>query len=190
MRSSGSISGILFLLMLSTSLCSCNDDDLQKATTVSAKKITLSKERSYGVDVTYSDSAHVKAKGVAPILDKVTPSMGATYKEMPKGVKIEFFDDFLKKTGTITSNYAINKETEKITIFRQNVVIVSDNLTFTTEELTWDENKKMYYSPAGTVKGKDGEIITGTEFSAPQDFSTYKIKEAAGSTFIKGDLTQ
>ncbi|MES2445739.1 MAG: hypothetical protein V4546_01080 [Bacteroidota bacterium] len=181
----------LFCLMLAViSLSSCNDDDLKNTATISAKKITLSKDRSTGVAVTYSDSAYVKAIGFAPILDKVTPSVGAIYNEMPKGVKIEFFDKFFKKTGTITSNYAIQKQTEKITIFRKNVIVVSDNITFTTEELTWDENKRMYYSPYGTVTTKDGDVITGTEFFAPQDFSTYEIIDAAGTTSIKGDLTQ
>ncbi|RZL49674.1 MAG: hypothetical protein EOP00_06630 [Pedobacter sp.] len=169
---------------------SCTDDDLKNTATISSKKITFSKDRSYGVDVIYSDSAYVKAKGFAPIFDKVTPSMGAVYNEMPKGVKIEFFDNFLKSTGTITSDYAIQKETEKITIFRKNVIVISDKIKFTTEELTWDENKKMYSSPYGTVTTKDGDVITGTQFFAPQDFSTYDIIQASGTTSIKGDLTQ
>lgn len=169
---------------------SCNSDDLKNAPSISSKKITLSKDRSYGVDIIYSDSAKVKAKGFAPILDKVTPSNGGSYSEMPSGVKIEFFNEFLKSSGTITSGYAINKETEKITIFRKNVIVVNDQITFKTEELIWDENKRMYFSPYGTVTTKDGDIITGTEFSAPQDFSTYQIIQASGSTYIKGDLTQ
>lgn len=181
---------LVCLVLWIFTLVACTDDDLKNTTTISAKKITPSKDRSMGVDVIYSDSAYVKAKGFAPVLDKVTPSIGAIYNEMPKGVKIEFFDKFLKKTGTITSNYAIQKQTEKITIFRKNVIVVSDNITFTTEELTWDENKKMYYSPYGTVTTKDGDVITGTEFFAPQDFSTYEIIDAAGTTSIKGDLTQ
>ncbi|RYF26891.1 MAG: hypothetical protein EOO42_00260 [Flavobacteriales bacterium] len=173
-------------------LVSCGDDDLKNASTISSKQLVLSKDRSYGVDIVYSDSAKVKAKGYAPILDKVTPSTGSTYNEMPKGVKIEFFDEFLKKTGTITSDYAINKVGEKITIFRKHVVVVmvTSGITFTTEELIWDENKKLYTSPYGTVIGKDGERMTGTKFSAPQDFSTYYIIDASGETTIKGDLTQ
>ena len=183
----------LFCLVLAAiGLASCNDDDLKNTATISAKKITLSKDRSIGVNVTYSDSAYVKAIGFAPVLDKVTPSVGAIYNEMPKGVKIEFFDEFLKKSGTITSDYAINKESEKITIFRKHVVVVmvASSITFTTEELIWDENKKLYTSPYGTVIGKDGERMTGTKFSAPQDFSTYDILQASGETTIKGDLSQ
>jgi hypothetical protein len=181
---------LLILFAQALILVSCNDDDLKNASSISRKKITLSKDRSYGVEVIYSDSAKVKAKGYAPILDKVTPSQGAIYSEMPEGVKINFYDDFLKSTGNIKSDYAINKETEKITIFKKNVVVVSDKITFKTEELTWDENKRMYSSPYGTVTTKDGSIITGTQFSAPQDFSSYNITQASGTTYVKGDLTQ
>ena len=166
----------------------CTDDDLKNATAISSKKIALTKDRSYGVEVIYSDSALVKAKGYAPIYDKVTPTQGAKYNEMPEGVKIEFFDAYLQVTGTITSNYAINNETDQITIFRKNVVVVNDQMTFTTEELTWDEKKKLYYSPNGTVVAKDGTVFTGAQFSAPQDFSTYTIVKGAGETYVKGDM--
>lgn len=190
MKKSGVPFGLLLLfMMLMSMMVACNDDDLKNATAISAKKITLSKDRSYGVEIIYSDSAKVKAKGFAPILDQVTPSQGAKYNEMPKGIKINFFDDFMKSTGSITSDYAINKEGEKITIFRKHVVVINDNITFTTEELTWDENKRMYFSPYGTVKTKDGDIVTGTSFSAPQDFSTYNITNAAAEGYVKGNLT-
>jgi len=175
----------LLLVTFPLFFSSCQDDDLKKVSAIDAKKVTLTKDRTYGVEVIYSDSAKVKAKGYAPILDKVTPSSGAAYSEMPKGVKIYFLDDLLKSKGTITSNYAINKETEKITIFRKNVVVVTDNMTFTTEELTWDENKRLYTSPAGTVTTKDGNVLNGTSFSAPQDFSTYSITMPSGQANVE-----
>jgi hypothetical protein len=180
-----------FYLLITVQLlffASCNDDDLKNAPPISSKKITLTKDRSYGVEFIYSDSAIVKAKVFAPILDKVTPSQGGSYSEMPSGVKIEFFNELLKSTGTITSSYAINKQGEKLTVFKRNVVVVTQTITFKTEELTWDENKKMFFSPYGTVTDKDGSVLTGTGFSAPQDFSTYNIVEASGTTVLKGDL--
>jgi len=166
----------------------CGRDDMKNVSVVSSKKITLTKDRTYGMDVIYSDSAIVKAKGYAPVYDKVTPSQGDKYNEMPEGVKIEFYDDQMRVTGSITSKYAINNETTQITIFRKNVVVVNDQLTFTTEELIWDENKKLYTSPYGTVITKEGTIITGSQFSAPQDFSRYKILTASGSGYVKGDI--
>lgn len=186
-RRAVSVPNLTFYFLLFTCcflLSSCGDDDLKKVSAISANKVALTKDRTYGAEVIYSDSAKVKAKGFAPILDKVKPSNGAGYMEMPKGVKIYFLDDFLKNKGTITSDYAINKETERITIFRKNVVVVTDNMTFTTEELIWNENTKMYNSPSGTVTTKDGNILNGTSFSAPQDFSTYSITMPSGQANV------
>ncbi|MGF1925481.1 MAG: LPS export ABC transporter periplasmic protein LptC [Bacteroidia bacterium] len=179
---------LLLLAVLTVLLSACGEDDLKNASAISSKKVALTKDRSYGVEVIYSDSAVVKAKGYAPIYDKVTPVQGTNYNEMPEGVRIEFFDPYLQVTGTITSNYAINNETDQITIFRKNVVVVNDQMTFTTEELTWDEKKRMYFSPNGTVAFKDGTVFTGAQFSAPQDFSTYKIVKGAGEAYVKGDI--
>lgn len=179
--SAGSLLLAIFCLVLSA----CEGDDLKKVSSIAANKITLSRERTYGVEIIYSDSARVKAKGYAPILDKITPSAGANYSEMPKGVKIYFYDDFMKTKGSITSGYAISKETERITIFRKNVVVVTDNMTFNTEELIWNENTKMYNSPAGTVTTKDGNVLRGTSFSAPQDFSTYSITLPSADAYIE-----
>lgn len=176
------------LAIILVGVSACGQDDLKNATAISSKKITLTKDRSYGVEVTYSDSAMVKAKGFAPILDKVVPSQGTKYNEMPEGVKIEFYDAYLQVTGTITSKYAINNETDQMTIFRKNVVVVNDRMTFTTEELIWDEKKKLYTSPYGTVVTKEGNVFTGTQFSAPQDFSSYSIAQGAGEGYVKGDV--
>lgn len=171
------VAWVLLLLLLA-----CGEDELKRVSTISTKNITLSKDRSYGVDIVYSDSAKVKAKGFAPILDKVTPSVGAVYNEMPKGITINFFNPLMQPSGSIKSDYAINKQSEKLTIFKKNVVVVNEDITFTTEELTWDENKRQYTSPDGTVTTKDGTVLTGTQFSATQDFSIYKITTASGKT--------
>lgn len=182
------VSSVFQLLVFSLLLSSCGGDDLKKVPSIATNKITLNKDRTYGVEVVYSDSAKVKAKGVAPVLDKVSPSQGAVYNEMPQGVTIYFYDDEMKVKGSIKSDYAINKETEKLTVFKKNVVVVSDNMTFATEELTWDENTKMYSSPTGTITTKQGDIITGTSFSAPQDFSTYSIVRPSAETYLRNEI--
>ena len=54
-------------LVLPFFLASCGDDDLKKANSVSINKTILSRDRTIGVDIIYSDSARIKAKGAAPI---------------------------------------------------------------------------------------------------------------------------
>ncbi|RZK43780.1 MAG: hypothetical protein EOO90_02515 [Pedobacter sp.] len=166
----------------------CSDDDLKNASSISSKKVTFSKDRTLGVEFTYSDSATVKGVGYAPIYDKVTPSQGARYNEMPAGVEIKFYDGYLQVTGTINADYAINNETDEIIIFRKNVVVVNDKMTFKTEELTFDQKKKLYTSPFGTVTTKDGSVLRGTKFSAPQDFSSYDILQGTGEGFLREEI--
>jgi hypothetical protein len=181
----------LLVAVLSVVLLSaCNDDDLKKVETITLKGEAFNANRTFGAEVIYSDSAKVKAKGFAPILDKVTPKSGGNYQEMPKGVKVEFFDQLQASKGTITSEYAIMKETEQITIFRKNVVVINPNLTFNTEELVWDQNKKTFSSPKGIITKPDGTVINAVNFTAPEDFSTVAFENAYGETYIKGDLTQ
>jgi len=171
-------------------LISCNDDDLKKAAEISASKVTLTRDRSLGVEVIYSDSARVKAKGFAPVLDKMTPKDGKIYQEMPKGVSVDFYGDQQTKTGSIKSDYAIMKETEQLTIFKKNVVVVTESMTFHTDELTWDQKQKKFFSPKGMVKRPDGSFVNAINFSAPQDFSTTTFEQGFAETYIKGDLSQ
>lgn len=180
--------GIICLIVLFS--VACSEDDLKRAATISAKKVTLSKDRSLGVEIVFSDSAVVKAKGFAPILDQVNPSAGSKYQEMPEGVKITFYDPLQKVTGTLVSAYAIRKETEQITIFKKHVVVVRDGLTFNTEELTWDTRKHMFFSPQGVVTKPDGTILNAINFSAPEDFSILDFEQGSGETYVDGKLVE
>lgn len=184
MKRPGIIFGLAMFCLLQLSLSSCGEDDLKKAAKLS-KKISLDTNRTTSVEIIYSDSAKVKAKGFAPVLDEITPASGTKLQEMPKGVKIQFLDDSLKITGSITSDYAIMKETEKLIIFKRNVIVVNQNLTFNTEELTWDQNKQMFFSPKGVVTQPDGSFANAVDFSAPQDFSYYKTGSGYGETYLK-----
>nr|WP_226904910.1 hypothetical protein [Pedobacter schmidteae] len=181
--------GLIFCIVMFCviSLSSCGEDDLKKAAKLS-KKISLDTNRTIGVEIIYSDSAKVKAKGFAKVMDKITPASGAAYSEMPKGVKIEFLDENTNITGSITSDYAIMKESEKLTIFKRNVVVINQSLTFNTEELIWDENKRMFFSPQGIVTKPDGSFANAVNFSAPQDFSYYKAGSGYGETYIEEKL--
>lgn len=176
-----------FLLGCAVFLASCGEDDLKKAGSVSPKKITFTRDRTFGVDIVYSDSARVKAKGTAPIMDKVTPVDGSPYQEMPKGIKIDFFNPKGEMDGTLTSDYAIRREQEQKTTFRKNVIVKNNQMdTFSSEELIWDEGKKIFYSNQRvTVRKVDGNVVEGMNFEAPQDFSTYRFGKGSGEAVLK-----
>jgi len=108
------------MLVLPLLLVSCGDDDLKKANAVKNQKLILNRDRTLGVEIIYSDSARVKAKGNAPIMDKVTPSTGGEYQEMIKGVKIDFFNAQTGEIdGTLISDYAIRRSQEQKNHFQK-----------------------------------------------------------------------
>ncbi|GGH14449.1 MULTISPECIES: hypothetical protein [Pedobacter] len=175
------------LLVLPLFLASCGDDDLKNASSVAINKTILSRDRTIGVDITYSDSARVKARGLAPILDKVTPANGSAYQEMVKGVSIDFYNPNGTIDGNLVCDYAIRKDAELKTEFRKNVVVKnSKGDTFSSQELIWDESKKYFYSNQRVyVKGADGSIGEGINFKAPEDFSTYEMDSGNGELNMK-----
>ncbi|WP_129715316.1 LPS export ABC transporter periplasmic protein LptC [Pedobacter sp. SYP-B3415] len=183
-----------FCLAIPLFLAACNDDDLKNVAAISSKQVVLSKDRTLGAELIYSDSARVKAKGYAPVLDKVTPKTGANYMEMPDGLKIDFFDQKMKIASTVTSEYGIRRENERITVLRKNVVVKNaEGNTFTSEELIWDENKRLFYSNQRVKVFKpDGSFqAEGSYFEAPQDFSTYTMRSGGiGQGTISGELLE
>jgi len=176
-------SGIWILFGLLFFASSCGEDDLKKAARL-PQKVSLNVDRTRGVNIIYSDSAKVKAQGYAPVLDKVTPGDKPGYQEMPKGVKINFLNDSLKVKGSITADYAIMKDAEKTATFRRNVVVVNENMTFNTEELVWDQNKKLFLSPKGVVTKPDGTVLNAVDFSATEDFNFINWKNGSGEIYV------
>jgi len=172
-------------------LASCSGDDLKNVNSIAVQKVTFTTDRTLGVEIIYSDSARVKAKGTAPVLDKVTPSNGGVYEEMPKGVNIDFYDGFGNITGNLVCDYAIRKEIEQKTTFQKNVVVKNNKGdTFRSEELIWDEGKKLFTSTQRVyVTTPDGNNVDGINFEAPQDFSSYKLTKGSGEVNMKEDLT-
>lgn len=181
-----------FLVTIASFLVACNTDDLKNAAEISAKKITFTTDTTKGVELVYSDSAKVKAKGSAPILVKVTPSSGTPYTEMPKGVKIDFYDSFQQLSSTVTADYAIRKETEQLTTLKKHVVVKDKKgNVFTSEELVWDEKAKIFYSnQLVNINFPDGSFFSGNQFKAPQDFSSYELTTGTGQVDVKEGFSQ
>lgn len=164
-------------------LLSC-ENDLKKIQEISAKEASKPVDRTIDVEITYSDSAKVKAKTTAPLL--LTHSGAKPYYEMPNGVKIVFYED-LKPVNTITAKHGIRRDMEGITELHKNVVATNDKGdVFKSEELIWDENaKKIRSSQPVQITMSNGDIINGTSFESNESFYPYKIKQSTGIFTVK-----
>ena len=178
------------LLPLFFAACFCligckSDIDELKAVKLQ-RKITV--EKTIEAEMIYSDSAKVKAKLNAPIL--LNNKTDSPYYEMPKGMQVVFFDDALKQSSKVTSDYAITKDNQKIMELRNNVVAVNNKgETFKSEELIWDQNKRIFFSNKVVDISTNSAQISGTKFWAKEDFSYYEIKQGAGPLTFKDNLT-
>src|SRR5690606_1486613 len=88
----------------------CSDGDVNKAKEIALKQ-EGQVETTTGAEIIYSDSAKVKAKLKAPVLLHFKTK--SPYYEMPKGIDVTFYDENLKVTSTVVSDYAIRRENEK-----------------------------------------------------------------------------
>ena len=136
-------------------------------------------ETGKNVEIIYSDSAKVKMKLLAVQLDRF--AVEKPYIEMPKGVKMVFYDDSLKITTHLKADYGIRYDDEGKMEARRNVVVVNvKGDTLNTERLIWDENKARVYTDAFVRITTSEEVIYGDGLESNEDFTKYKI------THIKG----
>ncbi len=171
------------MLLLPVFFWSC-ENDLKKVKQISSKEVNKPVETTIGVDVIYSDSAKVKARMTAPLMlnHTVTKTVKQAYYEMPKGVKIDFYDPKQKLISTVTAEYAITKNLNKIIELRRNVVVVNDKGdTFKSEELIWDQLAKRFYSNQfSTLLRQDGNTISGSTFQCKEDLTSPEFNQSTG----------
>jgi LPS export ABC transporter protein LptC len=177
---------ILPVLIAGMGLLTGCENDLKDLKKISASEVNKPVTSYTDVDVIYSDSAKVKAHMTAPLMldyDKVEKP----YTEMPKGVKVIFYNAELQETGTITANYAIYHKKEKIILLRKNVVGTNvKGETFSSDELIWDQNTKQITSNQVVhVRMSDGTALDGTSFTSDEGLNHWKFGQANGTISVK-----
>jgi len=177
-------------ILIATLLTAC-ENDLKKVQQISAKELSNPTDSSIAVDVTYSDSARVKARLLTPLLLDFK-TLSRPYREMPKGIKIVFYDKYLKPMTTVVSDYAVTSNNDNIITLRKNVVVsntAGDNLT--SNELIWDKLRKVIYSNQPVVISKvDGTVLNYTSFTSNENFTDYSGQNGHGTIVTKGNITQ
>lgn len=165
-------------------LVSC-ENDIEKVKIITSKK-AIPVERGKDVEILYSDSAKIKARLLAKELNRFAEKQ--PYIEMPKGIKLYFYDSNQKVNSTLTSQYAkvLQFPDNNIMEARRKVVVVNEkNETLKTEHLIWNQKEETIVSDAYvTITTKD-EIIMGEGLESNQSFTKYKIKKMKGTINLK-----
>jgi LPS export ABC transporter protein LptC len=182
MKTSRFIFPLAIVLLSALASCENDIDTVNLIGTVNNAPIESGKD----VELVYSDSAKVKVKIFAPQMDRYAGDNPR--RELPKGVKVEFYDDYLRVKTKLTANYGIRYEKERKIEVKNDVVVVNEKKEqLNTEYLVWDEATHKIYTDAFVRITTATEVIFGEGLEANEDFSSYTIKNIKG-TITKEDL--
>lgn len=168
----------LYILVLLLGLISCENDlnEVNRVTNSASKSL----EVITNVEILYSDSARLKVRITGDTLIRylVAPQGRDVF---PAGVKFEFFNDSGRITSTLTANRAERILRKQQVICTDSVLLLSTNgEELLTNELIWDEPKKIVFTDKFVRLSRPNEIIYSYGFKADQNFTKYEIKAISG----------
>ncbi len=171
---------LMFALVSGLFLASC-ENDLRDVERVSSKAVSIPVDRSQQVEITLSDSAIVKGRMLAPVLNHYKTKK--PYFEMPNGVTLILLDTTGKEKSRVTADHGMYYELTKQAVLRKNVVAISKegSKTFKSEELIYDETKKKFSSSKLVSIVTPSQTIYGTSFWADESFNRYEIQQSNGN---------
>jgi LPS export ABC transporter protein LptC len=157
---------------------SCKNDLAEAKLVVSRANVNIEKGKL--VEINYSDHGVVKIKAIAPTATRF--NTGIPYLEFSDGITIQFYNNQHNVESTVTAKYATAYENSHSMTARDSVVVINDKgEILNTDELIWDEEKKIIYSNSFVkIRTKD-EIIYGNGMTANENFTGYVIKNITGT---------
>ena len=141
---------------------------------------TLPQQESWNSTIIVSDSGRISAIIVAGFI-RVSDLSQQT--QMSQGVKVRFFSREGKQTSILTSDEGSVDETTNNLEARKNVVVVSsDSSRMTTEQLFWDNQRQLIYTPEYVQIKTVKERMQGHGFESDQSLKNYRVFRVTGQT--------
>ncbi|WP_051146149.1 LPS export ABC transporter periplasmic protein LptC [Sphingobacterium paucimobilis] len=172
-------------------LYSC-ENDLREVSKIENIQQEEAVDISKDVKIIVSDSAIVKAQLTGPemrVYHDTTGNKNSNY-EFQKGLQIIFYDSEGKESQRIRSDYGKQRVLDGITEFKKNVVVnMSDGSIIKTEELYYDEKKKIYYNDVPiSFEFKDARgNLQATSFTSDTDFKNINGQNMTGFYISSGN---
>ena len=141
---------------------------------------TLPQQESWNSTIYVSDSGRISAIIVAGYI-RVPESSQRT--EMSQGVKVRFFDRDGNQTSFLTSDEgSVDEGTDNLEAKKNVVVVSSDSSHMTTEQLFWDNQRQLIYTPAYVQITTTKEKLQGHGFESDQSLKHYRVFHVTGQT--------
>ncbi len=163
-------------------LSSCNNSLEEAKLIVSRANVNI--EKGKDVEINYSDNGIVRIKAMGPTATRFNAEK--PYLEFSDGIKIIFYNTSHEVESTLTAKHATAIENSHSMTARDSVVVVNNKgEVLNTDELIWDEEKKIIYSNSFVKISTTDEIIYGNGMTANENFSDYTIKHITGKIKVK-----
>ena len=178
--SANSIKPILLALLLALAACGNDLEEARRIVSRPNARLEFGKE----VEIIYSGGARPRIRAKAPSV--VRHDTDKPYLEFNDGINLWFYDAAGNIQNKLKAGYATAVENSSEMTVRRNVEVINnkgDKLQ--TEELIWDEQRKIIYSNAFVRITTRDEVIFGQGMTANQEFTDYSIRKISGRIKIK-----
>jgi LPS export ABC transporter protein LptC len=160
-------------LFISVTLFCCSKTELKEPL-----EYTGPLSEAENLEMFYSEKGIVKVKMMAPLLYEYKNED----RECPKGIYMEFFDEFGKLESTLKADHAYYFKEQDQWRGRGDVVVknVKKNEQLNTEELFWKRaDKKIFTDKFVTIRQQE-DVLYGEGLDAKEDMSDYTIRNPSG----------
>lgn len=142
---------------------------------------------SYGVNTLISDSGVMKYRIVTERWE-VNTNKNPSRWIFEKGILLEQFDEKFHINSYIQSDTAYYYDQQKVwKLYGRVRILTKDGLRFTSEQLTWDQNKHELSSNVFSKLVTLERTLQGTHFWSDEKMTRYFVSNSKGS-FEKGDV--
>jgi len=171
----------VFIFLLS----SC-ENDIKDVKALTEKKVSV--ETVIDVVAYYSQQAKMKSKLTAPLMKHYI--VDSPYYDFPHSLHVDFYNDTLRVESQVSARYGKFKENEHKVYLRDSVVIFNiKGDTLHSDELWWDQQKKIFYTDKPVRINQPGGIIRyGIGLEADQNFSWFNTTKAHGPIPVPKDF--
>lgn len=166
-------------------LAACKNDPKEIDALTSRRR--LDEDRAVNVTMIYSEKGKVKARLKAAEFVR-REAAKPPYTDFNNGIQVEFYNDSLQLTSTLTARYARYYEQQGNVLVRDNIVIVnSKGEKLKTEELVWNQQSEKFYTEKEVTLILPTQTLWGTGMQANQDFTWYRITKPKGRFDVEQD---
>jgi LPS export ABC transporter protein LptC len=139
--------------------------------------------KAENIELYYSEKDQVKVKMVAAEMQEFESGD----REFPKGIYMEFYDEFGMMESTLRANqaYFFKKENQWRGRGKVEVKNIAKNEQLNTEELFWKPGEEKIFTEKFVTIRQQGDVIYGQGLEAKQDMSDYTIKNPQGDFEVK-----